>query len=284
MKSAEKARLTCGNCGGALDIDPEKPTAVCSFCGSCYSVSELLNETEQLKLERIRRDVELGRQNLELARIRQAEAVRNDSALKEEVAKKSFLGRVAIILAVISLAMCVYCFFVIAAPLSGCIAGVQCVLFVVSFFIGQQVIPTRSKRLHILPFTLAALLAVPFSLSIAMNEELQPTNDAEVLSWNEIVLSDRIPELYSDEGYLMKNTRDDLMVSVYDIPIKEYYGFVDGCKDMGYTVDSIEDVESYTAFAADGFRLSVRYSVRRDGTVEIHLFAPKDGEEFSRAS
>ena len=242
MKSAEKARLTCGNCGGALDIDPEKPTAVCSFCGSCYSVSELLNETEQLKLERIRRDVELGRQ---------------------EVAKKSFLGRVAIILAVISLAMCVYCFFVIAAPLSGCIAGVQCVLFVVSFFIGQQVIPTRSKRLHILPFTLAALLAVPLSLSIA---------------WNEIVLSDRIPELYSDEGYLMKNTRDDLMVSVYDIPIKEYYGFVGGCKDMGYTVDSIEDVESYTAFAADGFRLSVRYSVRRDGTVEIHLFAPKDGE------
>ena len=56
MANNGNAQLMCGNCGGVLEIDPEKPTVVCSYCGSCFSVSDLLNESERLKIERIRRD------------------------------------------------------------------------------------------------------------------------------------------------------------------------------------------------------------------------------------
>lgn len=279
MAINEDADIMCSNCGGILDIDPENPTVVCSFCGSCFSVSGLLNESETVKIERLRRDVELGRQNLELERIRQEEAHRNDNIRQIEASKKSFLSKISIVFASISMLMCITG-FVNGVHLMGIIAGIQCILFAVTFFIGQQVIPVKARKIHILPFTLAIMLEIPFAMLIAASDEFQPSNNSLIISWDEIVLSDRLPKLDSENGYMMKNTKTELMMNVYNIPIKRYYDFVEDCKEMGYTLESDENNESYRAYAQDGYKIYLRYSVLHDGTVDVNLFAPKEGTAY----
>lgn len=276
MENSENARLMCSNCGGILEIDSKKTTVKCSFCGSCFSVSDLLGESERVQIERIRRDVELGRQNLELERMRQSEAAarRNANIRNAETFKKSAVNKVSIVLAVISLLMCITG-FAHGVTLMGIIAAIQSVLFALTFLIGQQTISIKARKLNILPFSLALLLEVPFVVSVASSDEFRSSNSGDSFSWNEIVLSDRLPELNSESGYISKNTRSELMMNVYNVPIKQYYGFVEDCKEMGYTLESSEDDNSYRAFAEDGFKLYVRYSVLHDGTVDINLFASK---------
>ena len=264
-------QLNCGNCGGVLDIDPEKPTVECSFCGSRFSVSDLLGESERVKIEHIRRDVELGRQNLELERIHQAEA----AIERTETAKKSVLGKVAIAFAVIALMMCISA-FVQGAFLVGTIAAVQFILLLVTFLMGQQIISVKNKKLLTLPFAAALLLYVPFSLSVASSEVFNPPNSNEVIAWDEIVLSDRLPEPESKSGYISKNTKKELMMNVYNVPLKKYYDFVEECKKMGFTFDCKEDDNSYYASAEDGFKIRLHYRTLHDGTIDVELLAPKE--------
>lgn len=275
MENNENARLMCSNCGGILEIDPEKTTVVCSFCGSCFSVSDLLGESERIQIERIRRDVELGRQNLELERMRQADAAarRSEKIRNAETLNKSAVNKVSIVLAVISLLMCITG-FAHGIVLMGTIAAIQSVLFALAFLIGQQVIPIKAQKIFIIPFALALLLEVPFVVSVASSDEFRSANSGDKFSWNEIVLSSRLPELNSESGYVSKNTRSELMMNVYNVPIKQYYDFVEDCKELGYTHDIKEDDNSYRALDDDGFRLNIRYSALHDGTVDINLFAP----------
>ncbi|MDE6733298.1 MAG: hypothetical protein K2J77_10530 [Oscillospiraceae bacterium] len=262
-------QFNCPNCGGALNIDPHGSTVECPFCGSRFPLSELLGESDSVKIERIRRDVELGRQNLELERMRQAEA----EIERTETAKKSVLGKVAMVIAVISLMMCISA-FVQGALLVGCIAAAQFVLLLVTFLMGQQIISVKNKKLLVLPFALALLLYAPFSYSVASSKVFNPPSSNEIIAWDEIVLGDRLPTINSDSGYVSKNTRKDLMMNVYNVPLKQYYDFVEGCKDLGFTVDGKEEENSYIASADDGFMLRLHYRTLHDGMVVIELAAP----------
>lgn len=117
---------------------------------------------------------------------------------------------------------------------------------------GQQIISVKNKKLHILPFTAALLLYVPFSLSVALSGVFNPPNSTEFIAWDEIILSNRIPELDSENGYLSKNTKKELMMNVYNVPLKKYYDFVEDCKKIGFTIDGKEEEKSYYASSEDG--------------------------------
>ena len=124
-------RFNCPNCGGVLNIDPHNSTVECPYCSSSLPLSELMGESDSVKIARIQRDVELGRQKLELERMRQAEA----EVERVEVAKKSVLGKIAIVIAIISLMMSISA-IVQGAFLVGCIAAVQFVLLLITFLMG----------------------------------------------------------------------------------------------------------------------------------------------------
>lgn len=262
-------QFNCPNCGGVLNIDSHGSTVECPFCGGRFPLSELLGESDSVKIERIRRDVELGRQNLELERMRQAEA----EIERTETAKKSVLGKVAMVIAVISLMMSISA-IVKGAFLVGCIAAVQFVLLLVTFLMGQQIISVKNKKLLVLPFALALLLYAPFSYSVASSEVFNPRSSNETIAWDEIVLGDRLPTINSYSGYVSKNTRKDLTMNVYNVPLKQYYDFVEDCKDLGFTVDGKEEENSYIASAEDGFKLRLHYRTLHDGMVVIELAAP----------
>ncbi len=290
-----ESALICDNCGGKLEVDPNNRLARCPFCGTCFSVSGLLGESEDVKIERIRGDIELGRQNVELGRqsieaqrlrLEEMEALRSDPEQRAKAFKKSGLSKVTMIFAVISILTSLLA-FVPNTPFHsvgvGIVAAIQAIFYLVTFFLGMQVIPQKGKNLHILTFVLGVLLMIPFSVSCfscVSNQTGISEEKDETFSWSEIVLSDKIPSLESENGHIWDNTKNRLQLNVYNIPIKQYYSFVENCKTMGYTIESTENEEDYLAFNQDGYKLSLHYSILHDGEVDIEINAPKQLSEF----
>lgn len=263
--------LTCDQCGGKLEVDPNKAIIKCQFCGSCYSVSGILSESDEVVLERIRRDVELGKQNLEAERIRQenANALRRETIERAELFKKGRLRKASLVLA------CIFLLFCIGGisnkkPLMSIIAGLQSILFFATFILGMQIIPEKTRNFHILPFVFALVLIVPFVLS---RNACVVEND--FFSLEEIVLIDMIPNLDTSRGKIWHNTKAELRLDVYDIPIKKYYNYVEACKEMGYVIESKDDAESFEAYNHEGFKLNLRYYSLHNGEINITIYAPK---------
>lgn len=274
--------LLCDNCGGKLDVDSSKTMATCPFCGTCFSVSGLFSESDEVVIERIRRDVEIGRQSIESERLRQANnaSVRHELAERTEAFKKSKLSKLSIIFAIISFLFCILG-FATKTPLMGIIAGVQSILYFITFFMGMQIIPEKKRNLHILPFILALLLIIPFLISPTTRTSKRNSSKDDTFTWDTIVLSDKIPVLESEKGYIWSNTKANLRLNVYNIPIKQYYEFVESCKTMGYTIESAEEAEKYSAFDQSGYKLSLHYYSINDGEVNIEIDAPEALSEFS---
>lgn len=274
--------LLCDNCGGKLEVDSSKTTATCPFCGTCFSVSGLFSESDEVVIERIRRDVEIGRQSIESERLRQANnsSVRHELAERAESFKKSKLSKLSIIFAIISFLFCIFG-FATKTPLMGIIAGIQSILYFITFFMGMQIIPEKRRNLHLLPFILALLLIIPFILSPAVCTPGRTSSKDETFTWDEIVLSEKIPALESEKGHIWSNTKSALRLNVYNIPIKQYYEFVESCKAMGYTIESAEEAEKYSAFDQSGYKLSLHYYSIKDGEVDIEIDAPEALSEFS---
>ena len=52
MKNEQIQVLNCSSCGAQLKIDSFQETVICEYCDSSFSVSELLNESEALRIEK----------------------------------------------------------------------------------------------------------------------------------------------------------------------------------------------------------------------------------------
>ena len=52
--TADVKALKCPKCEGQLDVDETKESVKCPFCGTAYSVAELLKEGETFRIEKMR--------------------------------------------------------------------------------------------------------------------------------------------------------------------------------------------------------------------------------------
>ena len=74
--------IVCSNCGGQLDVDGLKENIECPYCGTAYAVSELLNESDAVKIEKIKRDVKVREQEIiegELQHQREKEKIQEEN-------------------------------------------------------------------------------------------------------------------------------------------------------------------------------------------------------------
>lgn len=46
--------VICSNCGGQLEINILKDSVECPFCGTNYLTADLLNESDSVKIEKIK--------------------------------------------------------------------------------------------------------------------------------------------------------------------------------------------------------------------------------------
>lgn len=131
--------------------------------------------------------------------------------------------------------------------------------------------PTKKKKKPIYKrwwfYVIVVIAAIAVISSISGNK-------SEKIKWDDIILSEQLPEPPKKNGRINDNTAEALSVEIYKISDKQFNNYVEACKAKGFTVDSESDYSSsYDAYNAAGYKLSLGYYGSRD-QMEIELEKP----------
>lgn len=102
-------------------------------------------------------------------------------------------------------------------------------------------------------------------------------NLGEKIVWEDIVLGEVLPEPSAGRGEIHANSSEGFRLELNSVSAAEYSRYIEACKEKGFTVDSESDYNSYSAYNAEGFKLSLRYysssesmSVDLETPMEMH--------------
>ena len=132
--------------------------------------------------------------------------------------------------------------------------------------------PTKSKK-NKKPFyrrwwfiLLAIIAVIAVAISIL--------NMGEKIVWDNIVLGEMLPEPPADRGEIHTNSAEDLWLDIDDISDKQYADYVEACKAEGFTVEPESSSSSFSAYNAEGYKLSLSHyseelSINLDKPMEL---------------
>lgn len=112
-----------------------------------------------------------------------------------------------------------------------------------------------------------AVITLLSALSLTGCFEEEP----KVFVWNEIVLKEQLPEPNTNLGECTSNTEERLYLKVQAETETSYSAYVQACKDKGFTVDPETIGDSYDAYNAEGYKISLS---NISDTIYIELEAP----------
>lgn len=270
-----EASFICKSCGAKINVDVSQVMAICDHCGNSVLVSELLNESDAVKVQKIKsqayKDVEMGKQQLEAEKIKIASEKEKQQAETTAVEKfkKSKFSKVLIAFAVISALMCAVAFNN-NRILAGLVALVQIALFGISWLMGMQIIKEKKNGIRIIATVVAFVLFIPyFNLSNAADNKGTP------FEWNDIVLSEMLPTPDSTVGEVHSNSQTELMLDVHGISEAQFNDYIDACKEKGFTIEADLSGISFTAYNQDGYKLSLSY-YESSSELSINIDAPME--------
>ena len=134
------------------------------------------------------------------------------------------------------------------------IAVLQIVLTVAALLMKKQIIKVPKSWIHFVALALAVVLLVPYVSLFKLDY-----GDAEKFAWSDILLADVVPEPESRFGEIIGNSSEYLSLYVYRTSAADYGEYVDACKEKGFTVEADQSEQSYYAYNADGYKLSLYY-------------------------
>lgn len=131
--------------------------------------------------------------------------------------------------------------------------------------------PTKKKKKPIYKrwwfYVIVVIAAIAVISSISGNK-------SEKIKWDDIILSEQLPEPPKKNGKINDNTAEALSVEIYKISDKQFNNYVEACKAKGFTVDSESDYSSsYDAYNAAGYKLSLSHYGSED-EMKIELEKP----------
>ena len=268
-ENVNSSAVFCSNCGGQLEIDTSKEYTECPYCGTKYSVSDLLGDTEAVRVEKIKsqpyKEVEKGKQQIESERLKQ-EAQKNEEETVRKF-KKGVLSKLLVVFIIIDSLFTVLA-FVNGSIASGLVGLLGIALYILSFLLGLRIIKTKAKNLHIITTIVALILTFPF---LALMGNKSYSKNYKDFDWNDLKLHEYLPEPKSKSADVISNSDESLSIDI-KASESEYSEYVKACIEMGYTVDSSESDSIYSAFNSDGYDLSLYFS---DDYYSIHLNAPE---------
>ena len=200
-------------------------------------------------------------------KIKYEEKAQREAQERAETAKgfkKSKLRITIIIFAVIS-ALCVAVSFNDGKILSGIIAILMLATFVTAFLMGSGVIKEKVKNMRLLPLILAFVLFIPY-LATWSSESI----GGDSTRWDDILLNEHVPQPIMTSARVMTNSREEFYIYNIKCSQRDYYDYVNACKEFGYDHEITEEDEySFEAYNEDGYQIKISYITTL--TVELKI-------------
>ena len=299
MENKSARPLICPDCGGefsATDLLDGDSVVTCLNCGKKYNISEILHKTLDERIEEIKqnayrdveteriksfenvekektqayREVEEGKRQIERERM-QFEITckeKEESNKYAEVFRKSKFKVVLIIFSVLAALCCAVAFNdgIVAA---GVVSIIMLLAFLCAFLMGLHVISSKVRRMYLIPAIIGFILLIPY-FALYSSGGLGCGSQTK---WDDIILKDYVPKPIMTSAKVMTNSRDGFYI--YDIKCsqKEFYDYVENCKDFGYDYEVLdEDDYSFEAYNTDGYKIKLTYII----TLSIELSVPME--------
>ena len=254
--------IKCSKCGAIVSDD----TKFCLYCGNKIDANtSSLMEEESVPFETSQ--TETAKSSGKKADESKSLAYRIKGKTSDKWCKMSAYSKITTItIGAFALLCLVALLFGKVAAAS--IAILEIILTVVAVLIKKQIIKVPQRWLHIVALVLAVILLVPYV-------SLFSHGDAEKFVWSDIVLADVIPEPKSHLGEILGNSDEYLSLYVYKTSAGDYSKYVDACKEKGFIIETEQSKQSYYAFNADGYKLSLYYD-ENDSKMNISVDAAEE--------
>lgn len=240
--------IKCSKCGAELSDD----TRFCSYCG---------NKIEATTPPPIVEDDETP--DASQSEPANASTPRSDAPksladkIKDKASDKwrklNTYSKVTTVAIAVFVLLCLVA-FLFGKTAAGIIAVLQIVLTVAALLMKKQIIKVPKSWIHFVALALAVVLLVPYVSLFKLDY-----GDAEKFAWSDILLADVVPEPESRFGEIIGNSSEYLSLYVYRTSAADYGEYVDACKEKGFTVEADQSEQSYYAYNADGYKLSLYY-------------------------
>lgn len=130
--------------------------------------------------------------------------------------------------------------------------------------------PTNKKKKPIYKrwwfYVIVVIAAIAVTVSVSGNK-------SEKIKWDDMILSEQLPEPPKNKGEIHENTAEKLWVDINKISDKQYNDYTEACKAKGFTVDPESDSTSYGAYNSEGYKLSLSHYGSED-EMKIELEKP----------
>lgn len=182
--------------------------------------------------------------------------------------KKSKLRIITIIFAIIS-ALCIAVAFNDEKIAAGIIAIIMFASFVVAFLMGSGVIKEKIKNMRLIPTIVGFVLLIPYFALYAAGG----IGGGGSTKWDDIMLNEYAPQPPMTSAEVMTNSREEFYI--YDIKCsqREFYDYIDDCKEFGYDYEILEEDESsFEAYNSEGYKIKLTYIL----TLSVDLSTPME--------
>ena len=250
METTKNKSVVCSNCGGQIDVNTLDENVECPYCGTKYSVSDLLNESDAVRIEKIKTNAQ---QKMEKEKL-EHEKERNKSQEEKDDAEKFKKGKFSKVLLVF-FAISVLFFFVAKGFLPKLLTGIQAVGFIGAWLMGSKIIKEPMKGLH----NILAIISFVLIFPIISTGGGQTSTKSEKIIWNDIAMHEVLPEPTKKSGRVLTNNEKDLSIYIDKSSREDFSKYVEACKGKGFTVESKKDTNSYDAYNSDGYKLRLYY-------------------------
>lgn len=130
--------------------------------------------------------------------------------------------------------------------------------------------PTKKKKKPIYKRWWFNVIVVIAAIAVTVSVS---GNKSEKIKWDDMILSEQLPEPPKNKGEIHENTAEKLWVDIDKISDKQYNDYTEACKAKGFTVDPESDSTSYGAYNSEGYKLSLSHYGSED-EMKIELEKP----------
>lgn len=283
METTKNKSVICSNCGGQIDINTLEESVECPFCCTKYAVSDLLNESDAVRIEKIKTNAQ---QKMAQEKLNYEMEKNKSQEEKNEVEKfkKGKFSKVMIVCAILDILFCATSFNS-GKILAGLLAAVMAGLLIWAYLMKAHIVKETKKGMGTIIAIIALVLFIPFmglrnSNTSSYKAQAEKASQIDVSSAE---LIEEFPVLDKLYGIIKYDRKDLLEIEIVDVQKQDFKNYVKKCTEKGYTLDIDESDNVYDAFSEKGYNIRVHfedYSYKDKKTLDITLRAPETMDEF----